>query len=145
MKKIKRLLLVDDNEDDNFIHSRILFSTGLVEEISLAYDGREALDLLTRPEEGKPGNQKPQIIFLDINMPRMDGWEFLEAYGKLPVEQKGEIMVVMLTNSDNPDDRRRAEKYTQIHKFSNKPLTAARFEMIVKEFFPEVVNARQNP
>lgn len=138
MDKLRSILLIDDNEDDNFIHSRIIRHSGFSGELSIAYDGREALELLLHQKElpeGEGDYFQPDLIFLDINMPRMDGWEFLEEYNKLTPSQKGSLIVVMLTNSDNPDDKEKADSLAYITEFANKPLTSETLQGIVQKFF----------
>lgn len=133
MTKLDRILLVDDSRADNFLHKTILTKAQICEKIDVAMGGQEALDYLCTPIDGS--YPQPQIIFLDINMPGMNGWEFLEHYEKLPDEQKGEQIVVMLTTSLNPDDRQRAENIESISYFENKPLLEKKIHSIVAQFF----------
>jgi len=104
MKKHKHLdwiLLVDDDDSNNFLHKIIVKQSGINVTTKVAYNGLEALDFLNSTGkfsmEEKPN--KPGIIFLDINMPRMNGWEFLEAFKKLPENQKSNIVMMLLTTS----------------------------------------------
>lgn len=114
-EKIKRILLVDDDQILNFLHSRLFEKTGIVEQVDIALNGREALDYLAKGINKREAEQErdiqPEIILLDINMPVMDGWEFLEEYKKLGNTKRHGIMVVMLTSSLNPDDREKAKQY----------------------------------
>jgi CheY-like chemotaxis protein len=75
------------------------------------------------------GEAFPQIIFLDINMPVMNGWEFLEEYEKLPSTFKESIFVIMLTTSVNPMDFENAKDFESVHGYRRKPLTHA---MLIK-------------
>src|SRR5690349_10546394 len=100
-KKLNCVMLIDDNEDDNFFHKIVLKETGIAEYIKVAESGFEALDFL------KQENKIPELIFLDINMPKMNGWEFLEEYRKLNDEQKARVIIIMLTTSLNPADRKK--------------------------------------
>jgi CheY-like chemotaxis protein len=79
----------------------------------------------------------PEIIFLDINMPAMDGWEFLQKYEALPEAHKSSIIVVMLTTSFNPEDELKARKIPAVKEFRNKPLTPALLQDILLKYFPE--------
>ena len=135
-KKLQTVLLVDDNEADNFLHRLIIEEAGIAQRIVVKYDGQQALDYLnTPPEEG--GYPAPQLIFLDINMPRMNGWEFLQAYDLLPEERKGEVIVVMLTTSLHSDDSRRAVESPWVRDFLNKPLTEESLMKIMEKHFAD--------
>ena len=68
-------------------------------------------------------------------MPAMNGWEFLEEYKKLPEEQKGKIVVVMLTASPNPDDEAKANSISDVRNYKNKPLSPVALNEILKEYF----------
>lgn len=137
-KKLENILLVDDDDDCNYFHKRLLNDMKCAENVEVTTDGQEALDYLTtKVSDGK--YPQPQIIFLDINMPVMDGWEFMEEYKKLNAYQKGEIVLIMLTTSLNPDDKARASKFEDIKDFQNKLLTRKRMEEIFEEHFPEYV------
>ena len=81
------------------------------------------------------GSTHPDLIFVDINMPRMNGWEFLEEYNKLADQFKSQAIVVMLTTSGNPDDKAKAKLSKVISDFITKPLTKEILEGIVKQYF----------
>ncbi len=136
-KKLKSILLVDDDNDCNFFHKRLLKKMDCVEKIYTAYDGKEALEFLQSTIDGEHPN--PNIIFLDINMPRMNGWSFLDEYQKLSEQQKAQIVLVMLTTSLNPDDRNKAESYKEVKGFESKYLTQDSLTQILARFFPETL------
>jgi CheY-like chemotaxis protein len=141
-KKLNCVLLVDDDESDNFFHNRILEKAGITDHIEIALNGKEALDFLTtkaKCEKPESSYCQPELIFLDINMPVMDGWEFLEQYHKLPDIQKGKIIIVMLTTSHNISDTARAEKKFNIGWFKNKPLTMQMINEIMQYHFPDYI------
>jgi len=129
-KQLNCVLLVDDNEDDNFYHELILRETGAAQQIQIAETGHSALDFLQQTSAA------PELIFLDINMPRMNGWEFLERYKKLKIDQKANVVIIMLTTSLNPEDARRAKTIPEIDDFESKPLTPEMIKKIMKKFFP---------
>jgi len=121
MKK-HSVLLVDDDAASNFLHKRLLLSSELVDQVDICLNGRAALEYLTSPDsEGKL--PKPDLILLDINMPVMNGWDFLEEYEKVSKQHQDGILIVMLTTSLNPDDREKAENMELVDAFVPKPLT----------------------
>jgi CheY-like chemotaxis protein len=129
IEKLNCIMLIDDNEDDNFYHKMIIRELDLAEHIEVAETGFEALELLSKT------TTTPNLIFLDINMPAMNGWEFLEEYRKLNEERKAQIIIIMLTTSLNPIDKKRAEKIPEINGFETKPLTTEMLKKIFDKFF----------
>jgi CheY-like chemotaxis protein len=130
--KLGYVLLIDDDEPTNFLHQRMLEKHQIASRIEVAWNGEEAIELLrNKPEGANP----PDLILLDINMPVMDGWEFLEAYEGLDESQKATIVVVMLTTSINPDDQTRAERLGYVSGYQRKPLTIQMMEEILAKYF----------
>ena len=124
--KINSVLLIDDDETTNFIHERVIKKAGITENIIKAENGKVALDYL------KETNSKPDLIFVDLNMPVLNGWEFLEQYRQLDEVQKGKVVIIMLTTDVNPyADTDKAP----IHNFLNKPLTSEALNKILQEYF----------
>lgn len=131
-KKLNSILLIDDDEATNYIHQIIIKDHGLCDNIVFKLDGEDALDYLSSPEgEGLPN---PDIIFLDINMPGLDGWGFLEKYQEFCKEKPSKI-IVMLTTSLNKYDKEKAESMDIISEFRNKPLSGEVLDEIVEKYF----------
>ncbi len=135
MKKIKNVLLIDDDEPTNFINKKIIESSELVEDIHITQSGQEALNFLSHRSEQDERHPPPDLIFLDINMPAMDGWEFLDHYRKLATGKKDSIIIVMLTTSLNPDDEVKARESKEVNAFRNKPLTRQLLGEIAGKYF----------
>ncbi|WP_020533064.1 response regulator [Flexithrix dorotheae] len=131
-KKLNCILLVDDDEPTNFLHEMVISDFDCTEKIVSVQDGNEALEYLKSSHK-----DKPDLIFLDINMPGMNGWEFLEAYQHLEEKQKVSVVVMMLTTSLNPDDEIKAKKYDLIHGYKKKPLTEEILKEIIHTYFPD--------
>lgn len=130
-RNLNCILLIDDDEAVNFIHNRVIQKSGCSKEVAVARNGQEGLEFLTTKVDGK--YPQPDLIFLDINMPVMNGWEFLEEYEKLEKDQKGREIIVMLTTSLNPDDKERAKKIAHIDDFHPKPLSEAHLKKILEK------------
>ncbi|MFK7915424.1 MAG: response regulator [Pseudomonadales bacterium] len=134
--EILNILLIDDSEDDNFFSHRAIAKSGVPASIAVCIDGRDAMSYLTGTEQYEDaGSQIPDLIFLDINMPRMDGWEFLDAYQRLPDWQKPVSVVVMLTTSMDANDAKRARQLATVTGFLTKPLTPEYMISIASEQF----------
>lgn len=127
MEKLNRILLIDDDVNTNF-YNRILFEQAKVsDEIIEFQNAEEGLDFLKKESE-------VSLILLDINMPIMNGWQFLEAYEELDQKQKEAIIVVMLTSSINIDDQEKATMYGSVKKFIRKPITPDLIKEIMELF-----------
>jgi CheY-like chemotaxis protein len=137
--KLAKILLIDDSSDDNFFHRLVLEEMNISDQIDVLLDGEQAIDYFTCQgafESEAPDYPRPELIFLDINMPRMDGWEFLDKYKALPDQHRGGPVIVMLSTSPNPEDQKKAETFPIVKKFINKPLTSELVEEILVDFFP---------
>jgi CheY-like chemotaxis protein len=126
-------MLIDDNPDDNFIHERVIRNnhyTDCVIKMENAYDALDYFKNKTATD-----TQQIDILFLDINMPGMNGWEFLEEYDKLDSACRKGVVVVMLTTSESEEDKRKAQKWGFTSDFKTKPLTRQMMEDILKNHF----------
>lgn len=119
------VMLVDDNEIDNFINERMLMGCQFAETIYINTSTRSAIEFLRNLSVNKKLREGhlPSIIFLDINMPILDGFQFIEEFEKLDPELVKSIRIVMLTSSINPSDIERSKKYKSVDGFIHKPLT----------------------
>jgi CheY-like chemotaxis protein len=116
----KKVMVIDDSEIDRYIASRNIVKHGFAEEVILKESAKSALKYLE--SLGNTPDEIPHIIFLDINMPEMNGFGFLEEYQNLPEAIKKNCIVMMLTTSLNPSDHERAKSNQYVNRFLNKPL-----------------------
>ena len=131
-KKLQCILLVDDDPDDNFFHETVIREMNIADKIDFATNGLEALSYLK-----KNGQLAPELIFLDINMPKMNGWEFLEEYKHLDTAQKARVVIMILSTSSNPDDIKKAKEIQEVSGFETKPLSPEMLHQILKEHFQD--------
>jgi len=131
--RLNWVLIIDDDDASNFFTRMILEESGYVRNIQIAESGTDALEYLKTTK--KHNDVLPDLIFLDINMPGMDGWEFIVEYKKLDKELRSKIIVVMLTTSDNPDHVMLAKTHDVIKGFRTKPLTKDMLKDIVDKYF----------
>lgn len=133
----KNILLIDDDRIFNFLSEKTITSLGLANEIHFALNGEEALDLL---ELYKTGDlSKPDIIFVDLNMPVMDGFEFIETFRKMDLPDKDSITIVVLTSSADPSDISRAKRMGVKYYF-NKPLSKEEIKKLIGQEFSFPMN-----
>lgn len=127
--RIGLALLVDDNRIDQRQYERVIKRSGLIGEVMTFTFADEALaHLKANPD------LEVDVIFLDINLPRMNGFEFLEAAVSEIGNGFAKVVVAMLTTSLNPDDRTRAESFDVVKEFINKPLTVEHIEAVSAHF-----------
>ena len=131
----KNILLVDDDSIANFLIERIVQSTGLAKNIFKALNGKEALQRFEQPSNGT--SPLPEVVLLDLNMPIMNGFEFLQAYKNLQFEEKDHVLIILVTSSNNPSDIERA-KQLGIKYYLTKPISAETIKgILLKEFEEE--------
>lgn len=117
---MKKVLLVDDDPIFNFLHTRMLSLGGLAREVHTALNGKQALDLLSEYFSGKA--TLPDAILLDLTMPELDGFTFLEALRKLDLPGIDQVNIVVITSSINPKDVDRVRELG-VKNYLIKPIT----------------------
>jgi len=141
MEKIQCILLVDDDATTNFLNEELILEMGIAEEVHVALNGQEALDYINLKGKFKTKkNQtypRPNIIFLDINMPVMDGFEFLIAYNKLPKSKKAEVLVVFLTTSDSHKDKLKVIDNKLVYDYIEKPLRKEKLHKLYRQYLKD--------
>lgn len=127
MKKLDHVLLVDDDSITNFLNENLLKEMKLAEEINVANDGAEALDFI-KAHWDRGISFKKKLILLDINMPVMDGFEFLEHFDQMKINDG--VKIVLLTTSSNNKDIEKAKKYN-VYDYILKPLNDEKLMTLV--------------
>lgn len=122
----ERVMIIDDTPIDRYVASYTMKKNHFAREIIEFDMATKAIDFLIE-NKNIPDNL-PQIILLDIRMPEMDGFQFLEKLSSLPVPVCECCCIIMLTSSLDPTDQERAEKNKVVKKFINKPLDKAMLE-----------------
>lgn len=119
--RFKNCLLIDDNYIDNFVTRKILEASNFADNVTVVRSAHEAISALN------DGTVKPDVIFLDVRMPGMGGFEFLEDYDKINIDKTG-IKIFMLSSSLDPLDMRKSTDNKYITQFIHKPLTQKALE-----------------
>ncbi|WP_299313789.1 response regulator [uncultured Aquimarina sp.] len=133
MAKLKRFLLVDDSNATNFFNKTIIQKTDCVDEVLIATNGSNAMQYLR-------SNTIPEIIFLDLNMPVMNGWEFLEQHNQLSAIDKASKIIVMIGAKLSQEEEKMLKSYPQVTEFREKMLTKEIVLEIVSKYFDESLN-----
>lgn len=124
--KYKSIMLIDDNEIDNFINEKIVQASSFADNIYVHTSSKSALEFLKNimlTKKKFPKELIPAYVFLDINMPMLDGFQFLDEYEKLIKDSEFKTKIVMLTTSLNPYDIEKSKSYSSVIDFIHKPLT----------------------
>ena len=117
---MKNVLVVDDDEIFNFLSKKTLEKMAIAKDVHTALNGRDALDLLNNYYQGSLS--APDVILLDLNMPILDGFGFMEAFKKLKLPNKEKIKIIVVSSSQDPNDIRRSMELGA-SQYISKPLT----------------------
>lgn len=133
IKKVNAVMLIDDNEIDNLINQKMIESVNMTDNIFVHSGAKSALEYLKNIEKIKVGGESflPEFIFLDIDMPLMDGFQFVDEFEKLSDFTKNYCKVILLTSSLDPKDITKSKKNSYIVRYLNKPLTQDSLKKLV--------------
>jgi CheY-like chemotaxis protein len=132
---LSSILLVDDDSTTNFLNKMLVQRAQVAQHVLVAENGREALQVLANSCSPAGSAQCPGLVLLDVNMPVMNGIEFLEAYQQLPTAQRHATIIVLLTTTVLARDLERLAELP-IAGVLDKPLTTDKLRMIIKQYLP---------
>jgi CheY-like chemotaxis protein len=122
--KYRSVMLIDDNEIDNLINQKMIEAATITQHIYTCTGAKSAIEFLRNVEKLEVADKVlPDVVFLDIDMPLMDGFQFLDEFEKFGNLVKKKCKIVMLTSSINPQDFNKAKKYLNVKLYLNKPLS----------------------
>ncbi|WP_324678525.1 response regulator [Hymenobacter sp. GOD-10R] len=135
MPRLTSVLLVDDDETANFLNKIVIERAGVTEHLLVAEDGAQALRALATTCQVPGQAQCPELILLDLNMPVLNGIEFLQAYQHLPATQRQGIVVMLLTSASVERDLDQL-RGLPLDGILEKPLTVTKLQQLLDEYFP---------
>lgn len=126
------ILCVDDDPITLMLCKKVINKTLFSNEITTAQNGEQALDYFDTIRKSSSTNlpKQPQLIFLDLNMPVMGGWEFLESFSSPDYSSFNTIKVVILSSTIDPEDLEKAKKYPMVIDFLSKPINLAMLDYL---------------
>ncbi len=130
MRRLKSILLIDDDDLTNNFHNRLIGKLNVTESIKITQNGKEAIDYLLEAD------RYPDLILLDLNMPVMNGFEFIEAFGQA-FNTNHNMVVIMLTTTLISKEIEHANHCENINELVSKPLTKDKLEYIMNKYFSE--------
>ena len=123
--KLGHILLIDDDSPTNYLHEVVIKRSGYRNKVTVYTSVRQALSFLE--------DQTPDLIFVDINMPGLSGWDFIDEFRKLKKEEMP--VIIMLSSSIDPEDQRRANALKEVQDFVEKPMTIGVFKDVISRNF----------
>lgn len=133
MRKFRSILLIDDDEISNFLCKETIRLSGVAKEVMTFINADDALSYLSKLDQ----KRFPDLIFLDINMPGMDGWEFLEDFKKLRTSIRKKVTIIILSSSKYKFDVEKSKKFIEVGEYISKPLTMEILSSILNKYAPK--------
>lgn len=129
------ILCVDDDPITLMLAKKVISKASFSNEIISAKNGEEALHYFDtiKQNNGNETQKLPQLIFLDLNMPVMGGWEFLDSFNSTIYEEFNAVKVIILSSTIDPEDLNKAKKYPVVIDFLPKPITTSMLEYLIEK------------
>jgi CheY-like chemotaxis protein len=130
--KYSSTMLIDDSEIDNFINQKMMEGYAFADHIYVHTSGKSALEFISNIQALGPEGKKliPEVIFLDINMPILDGFQFVNEFEKLSAAAGSKSKIYILTSSINPADIEKSKRLSAVTGYFSKPLTKEILESV---------------
>ncbi len=132
LHNLNSILLIDDDNTTNYLHKKIISKSEINIPIKVANNGKEGIDELIALNEILKVKEELVLIFLDVNMPVMDGWTFLDYFNEIESKLNYTTQLFMVSSSINPDDKNRALKNNYVIDYLSKPLNVTIIKSILK-------------
>jgi CheY-like chemotaxis protein len=126
----RNFIIIDDNKLDCFIEQKIVINAGISDKISLFLDAGEALEFIK--SSGMNDRREKIVIIVDIQMPLMNGFEFVEAFETLPEDIQNNYLIFMLSSSINENDLNRVRNYKSVKQIISKPLSIKKVAALIE-------------
>ncbi len=135
---LDKILFVDDDPITQMLCKMVIKKNSFSNEIDIAKNGEEALEYFKTFKQNSETELKitPQLILLDLNMPVMGGWEFLDSFSTLEYSEYNHIKVIILSSTIDPADIEKSKKYSMVIDFLSKPISKEMLEYIKINIFP---------
>ncbi|MBA9075884.1 response regulator [Rufibacter quisquiliarum] len=127
MTVLSSICLIDDDNIYQYYSKSLILTSGKAEKVLQFFDGQEALEFLTQHQH--EAGLLPELILLDLEMPYMDGWQFLDQFSQLQLAK--EVTLYIASSSTSMIDQDRAKKYPQVKGYMIKPMRAEQFVEII--------------
>ncbi|HEY8972368.1 MAG TPA: response regulator [Puia sp.] len=128
--KLSTAGIIDDDQVYQLVMRRAIEQSGMVKDVLQFYDGEEAINFFK--EKHQYPEVLPELILLDINMPYMDGWQFLDEFIKIPFKGEYQRTIYIISSSSTMEDLNRAKQYSVVSGYHIKPITKDKFEEILR-------------
>lgn len=120
---LELIMCIDDDPITLMLFKKVVQKAAFANEITNTTNGQEAINLINAINKSENQEKKPQLIFLDLNMPVMDGWEFLDLFNNSNYFSLNNTKVIILTSTIDPEDIQKAKSYPNVIEFLSKPIT----------------------